>query len=885
VTDRAIYGIELDTSAFDKFQQTYAKFQKEVEGTQSKWKANSKLIDAAAANFKRMAAADPVPGDQNVSAFMEAVRRLSDTGLAPIGAGAKLITANLRQATTMMAKWSGITTVFGSLIAAGGIYGLSRMASGVGRQRTSASQLGTTWGRQAAAAGAFVGIHGAGRIISGLSEATASRQGMAPLHALMGNEANRLAGGDPIEAFVAMLPHLKKMADTGGSWRAMNERIHAMGLDKLGVSVETLRLLKAMSPAEIKEMIATYRGAKSRMELSETDQRAMQEFATAIEEAEQALTNRFAANLSKLTPVVEKGVTLLTTAVEALDKSGLAGDLLAKFDKGVIQFADLFDEPEFGKLVSDYASDVRDIAFGISRLTSKEFWRYWNPFSGGSSASGGSTGAASTGPWQNKGPSGSGISGTQGGTTPSVPQAVGGARNATGAGKQPGAVTPSDHRPHLGPVPMPWTTRSTGGTTPRPKVGPTTSEAASGGGSPMSGSAVDRMMSLEGLHRYPPAERAKIRKFLQDGGADLDPATSAWCAATVSSALTQAGYNVPRQGNHGTWWVPDYNRWGQHVSGSVRADDVVIMNNDHHIGLATGRERQGKIETMEGNAGGGGAGGNWAHRQWRDRSFINDIRRATDAERPHGAPAASGQSLSDKKTGEQSSPASDKPGVSPAEAPTQRDPRSMHLQMAINLESKFGAQKAFAASIYSKARAMGIPHTQAQLVALQASLESAYGTSPLAKKANNYFGMTGPGDRGTMTVHAYGHTYQQSVYSSPEVGIKHWWETQKRVWPGAASAKSLDEALAAQHHGERGGYSETKDYPKRIRDVVSVVKGFDQDSGFKTVSYRAGLINRTHHPHTTGQQSHVDVIDHTGEAHIGVISRPRGPMYLPGAHG
>ena len=146
-----------------------------------------------------------------------------------------------------------------------------------------------------------VGIPDAGKIISGISRGDkSSQQGMAPLFQLLGRDAEGLRGGDPVEGFIKILPRLKALADQGGSWGTMNERLKAMGLDKIGVSTETLRLLRALTPEDLKEMTDAYKANEPRMRVSAKDLKALQDFQTALFEAGTTLTNLFAANLVNL---------------------------------------------------------------------------------------------------------------------------------------------------------------------------------------------------------------------------------------------------------------------------------------------------------------------------------------------------------------------------------------------------------------------------------------------------------------------------------------------------------------------------------------------------------------------------------------------------------
>ena len=134
-----------------------------------------------------------------LKSIADAMSSWAGAGWDNISGGSKAVVGNIRGATLSLGKWSGVTSVFGALISAGGIWGVSRMAVDASGKRTSAARLGTTYGRQEAAGAAFVGIPDAGKIIAGISEATSSQQGMAPLFQLLGRDAEGLRGGDPVE--------------------------------------------------------------------------------------------------------------------------------------------------------------------------------------------------------------------------------------------------------------------------------------------------------------------------------------------------------------------------------------------------------------------------------------------------------------------------------------------------------------------------------------------------------------------------------------------------------------------------------------------------------------------------------------------------------------
>lgn len=146
------------------------------------------------------------------------------------------------------------------------------------------------------------------------------------------------------------------------------------------------------------------------------------------------------------------------------------------------------------------------------------------------------------------------------------------------------------------------------------------------------GKAVDKAFSLNGMHER--RDRYAIQQYLKDGGVNLDPATQAWCAATINSSLAQAGLK-----GTGSQVANSFQKWGKPVNVSegeaVKKGDVIIQTRGlranqtgGHVGFATGRvdEKSGKIEMYSGNT------SNKAKTEWVRPGGQNVVRRATESE-------------------------------------------------------------------------------------------------------------------------------------------------------------------------------------------------------------------------------------------------------------
>jgi uncharacterized protein (TIGR02594 family) len=98
-------------------------------------------------------------------------------------------------------------------------------------------------------------------------------------------------------------------------------------------------------------------------------------------------------------------------------------------------------------------------------------------------------------------------------------------------------------------------------------------------------------------------QRAALQDYLATGGANLDPATTAWCAAFVNATLQQTGI----QGT-GSNMARSFLNWGQPVDQPQEGDLAVFSRGDPsgpygHVGFFKGYDPQGNILVLGGNQG------------------------------------------------------------------------------------------------------------------------------------------------------------------------------------------------------------------------------------------------------------------------------------------
>lgn len=107
---------------------------------------------------------------------------------------------------------------------------------------------------------------------------------------------------------------------------------------------------------------------------------------------------------------------------------------------------------------------------------------------------------------------------------------------------------------------------------------------------------LDRALQLEGMHER--RDRETIQKYLKNGGAGVNPATTRWCADFVNATLAQEGIKGTKSAV-----ATSFSKWGVSIDdpNKVKSGDVLVEHRGRrpgepggHVGLATGQTRINK---------------------------------------------------------------------------------------------------------------------------------------------------------------------------------------------------------------------------------------------------------------------------------------------------
>ena len=97
------------------------------------------------------------------------------------------------------------------------------------------------------------------------------------------------------------------------------------------------------------------------------------------------------------------------------------------------------------------------------------------------------------------------------------------------------------------------------------------------------------------------AQNAALSDYLSNGGMNLDPATTAWCAAFVNSTLKQSGVEGTGKLN-----ARSFLDWGTPVDTPQRGDVAIFSRGDRngwqgHVGFFDSYADDGRINVLGGN--------------------------------------------------------------------------------------------------------------------------------------------------------------------------------------------------------------------------------------------------------------------------------------------
>ena len=393
MTAKSILEIDVDDGAFKEFAALFGKYKEALDATPSGWdKANVsakqygvtsalmlETMDEVATVLKEIAANTKKVSDTEAQAasagkrFLE-VTSSTDVRMRSLARETKEVAGNILTATSSLLKWASLTGVLSSLLGAGNLWGIDRLAASAGGARRSALGLGVTSGE----AQAF-GINYSRAVdpTSTLGNIADAKSDLSKAWIFGALGIKDYQNRDAADLAPEVLSRAKAIFDRNPTQQAAD----AFGLTQV-LSMDDLRRLHGMSPTELARMQQGYQRDRGGLAVPEAVQQRWQEFTAQMGRAGQTIENVFITGLVKLEKPLEHLSASFVDLVSAFLKSPQLKIWMGEVADGIEHFAKFIGTDRFRSDVEDFVSGISKLVKAISAALG------WIASKGGSSGNG-----------------------------------------------------------------------------------------------------------------------------------------------------------------------------------------------------------------------------------------------------------------------------------------------------------------------------------------------------------------------------------------------------------------------------------------------------------------------------------------------------------------
>jgi hypothetical protein len=355
---KSIFQVEVDDRQFQEYQKSFNKYQEALKKTPEAWAKVTKGIDASRKSFDTMVAGlIAAQGKAQLMADAQKKIDLASRTTADrwreIARSTRSAAGSIIDATTQLLKWTALTSVFTGVLGAGGLFGIDRLASGVGARTRSAQGLGLSYGEQSAFGVDFGRLVDPDSFLAGVNQALHSAQGRVALYGA-GLSPQQITG-DTADVAVNLIPALKRIADNTNP-ALYADTIQARQLDQFGVTPEYLERLHGQTTEEIQKQ---YEQDKNNLELSKETQKAWQDLSVQLNRAGLQIENVFAKGLEKLAGPLSHLSDSFVDVVKAFSNSDLLKHWIDAASSSLEQFASYIGTPDFQQSVQNFVDDMK----------------------------------------------------------------------------------------------------------------------------------------------------------------------------------------------------------------------------------------------------------------------------------------------------------------------------------------------------------------------------------------------------------------------------------------------------------------------------------------------------------------------------------------------
>jgi hypothetical protein len=349
---KAVIDIDVSDAKFQRFNELFAQYQKNLAATPGMWKAATKESEGLANEFERVAAA-LMAQNETAREFKEQdeerLKRLttSEKLWTSIGKSSATLSKNIADVGVGLLKWGSLLA--GGLIG-GSLYGLDKLGAAAGDQRRSSGGLGMSVGEEKAFNTDFNRFIDTDSFLHGINEMKSDVSKQGALYGL-GVDPNQstaqlaLATMDRMRALALATP--ENMLGTTLSSRHLDF-----------MNLESFKRLREASPQEYAQQRSRYASDVKALGFDDGTGRAWQDFSTQMERAGQTIFKVLVTRLEPLAPSLEKLSGAVVHVIERFADGGAIETAIKDMATYLDKFTGVIAKPEFIQKVETFASDM-----------------------------------------------------------------------------------------------------------------------------------------------------------------------------------------------------------------------------------------------------------------------------------------------------------------------------------------------------------------------------------------------------------------------------------------------------------------------------------------------------------------------------------------------
>jgi hypothetical protein len=298
---KSVLEVDVNDESFRRFKEKFDQYQTALSKMPEAWKGAAKEQDIMSRQFQQVSAALMAHSeivDKTTEQHHKTTAEVDKQARSwhNIALDSRRLEANVISSTRSIMKWGGLLA---GVVGIGSLFGLDKLTSSVAAARQSASGLNVKVGEQSAfdiAFSRFVGSPDAmlSRVAAGLSDPT------DPAYRAITQVLGDVRGLNAAEVSARLLEAIPRKFPQGANDWTLGTMAHAFGYPAVGVGVEDIKRVLNASPEELAKQRQMYTTDKAKLDIPPDEQRAIQDFDSALSESSKMIKNTFILGLAPL---------------------------------------------------------------------------------------------------------------------------------------------------------------------------------------------------------------------------------------------------------------------------------------------------------------------------------------------------------------------------------------------------------------------------------------------------------------------------------------------------------------------------------------------------------------------------------------------------------